>query len=44
MTPDIVVTFPLNGLIDVLVFACAMAVSSATVLWFLWEVTIKDKR
>jgi len=43
MTPDIVVEVPLSGLLDTLIFFVAMAVSTATVCWFLWEVTIRDK-
>lgn len=44
MNTDIVVQVPLSGLLDTLIFFIAMAVSTGTVCWFLWEVTIKDRK
>ena len=43
MNTDIVVQVPLSGFVDTLIFFGAMTISTATVLWFLWEVTIRDK-
>ena len=44
MNTDIVVQVPLSGFVDTLIFFGAMAISTLTVLWFLHEVTIKDRK
>jgi len=44
MNTDIVVQVPLSGVLDTLIFFIAMAISTLTVLWFLYEVTIKDRK
>lgn len=44
MNTDIIVQVPLSGLVDTLIFFGAMTISTLTVLWFLYEVTIKDKQ
>ena len=44
MNTDIIVQVPLSGFFDTLIFFGAMATSTITVLWFLYEVTIKDKK
>jgi hypothetical protein len=43
MSPELVVQVPLSGFIDTLIYFVALVVSTATVLWFLWEVMIRDK-
>jgi hypothetical protein len=43
MDTEIIVQVPLSGFLDTLIFFGAMAISTLTVLWFLWEVTIKEK-
>ena len=44
MNTDIVVQVPLSGFLDTLIFFMAMAISTLTVLWFLYEVMIKDRK
>ena len=43
MTPEIIVEVPLSGFVDVLIYFFMICLSTATVCWFLWEVTIRDK-
>jgi len=44
MNSEIIVQVPLSGFVDTLIFFGAMAISTMTVLWFLHEVTIKDRK
>ena len=43
MTPELIIELPLSGFVDTLIYFFMICLSTATVMWFLWEVTVKDK-